>query len=260
MAKASTKKQKKRLRQAADFPPLKQLSQEQVSDICATLRISRRYVAELKDHLDELVDQVNGWMSREKTANRQRDGKRIETMRKRIAAAQYYLKGLEIDGRLAIRSAAARLADIVSGDWLRYRFPGDAPPVRSGIDRRHARSHYRDSTDEPHSNYQFIRYRAPETLSALLRDLDAVLASALTSLASDPRARGGQQPLTYRHNVLVNLCEIWERIGNNVAGTPKSDFVEFCHYIVEAMGWHTGGLDAAIPPAVTNWRNLRNLP
>ena len=120
------------------------------------------------------------------------------------------------------------------------------------------RSHYRDSTDEPHSNYQFIRYRAPKTLSALLRDLDAVLASALTSLASDPRARGGQQPLTYRHNVLVNLCEIWERIGKKVAGIPKSDFVEFCHYIVEAMGWHTGGLDAANPPGPAQRCDHRN--
>jgi len=156
------------------------------------------------------------------------------------------------------QARCARLADIVSGDWLRYRFPGDAPSVRSGIDRRHARSHYHDSTDEPHSNYQFIRYRAPKTLSALLRDLDAVLASALTSLASDPRPRGGQQPLTYRHNVLVNLCEIWERIGKKVAGTPKSDFVEFCHYIVEAMGWHTGGLDAANPPGPAQRCDHRN--
>jgi hypothetical protein len=92
----------------------------------------------------------------------------------------------------------------------------------------------------------------------LLRDLDAVLASALTSLACDPGARGGQQPLTYPHNVLVNLCEIWERIGKKVAGTPKSDFVEFCHYIVEAMGWHTGGLDAANPPGPAQRCDHRN--
>jgi hypothetical protein len=150
-------------------------------------------------------------MSREKAANRQRDRVRIINMRDYIAAAQNELtkaKGLGIDGRLAGRSAAARLADILSGDWLRYRFPGDAPskPTLGGV-RPPIREPVRGRTDVTYSNYQFIRSQAPETLRALLRDLDAVLASALTSLASDPRTRGGQQPLTYRHNSLWTTLE-----------------------------------------------------
>jgi hypothetical protein len=128
---------------------------------------------------------------------------------------------------------------------------GVRPPVREPV---------RGSADVTYLNYQFIRHRAPETLQALLRDLDSVLASALTSLASDPRARGGPQPLIYRHNVLVNLCEIWDRIGEDVVTTSKSNFAHFCNFVVEAMGWPTGGLDAAIPPAVKDWRNLRNRP
>jgi hypothetical protein len=180
-------------------------------------------------------------------------------MRKRIAAAQVKVKGLGINGRLALRSAAAPLADVLSGDWLRYRFPGDAPskPTLGGV-RPPTREPVRGRTDVAYSNYQFIRSQASETLQALLRDLDAVLASALTSLASDPRARGGQQPLTDRHYVLVNLCEIWDRIGEEVVVTSGSNFANFCNFTVEAMGWPTDGLDAAIPPAVKDWRNLRN--
>jgi hypothetical protein len=119
------------------------------------------------------------------------------------------------------------------------------------------REHDRDSTEETHSNYQFIRYHAPETFSALLHDLDAALASALAPLASDPRARGGPQPLIYRQNVLVNLCEIWTRIGEKVVVSPKSNFADFCHYVIEAMEWPTDGLAAAIPDAVGHWRNRR---
>jgi hypothetical protein len=198
-------------------------------------------------------------MSREETANRQRDRVRIEKIRKRIAAAQDELKGLGIDGRLAVRSAAVHLADIVSGDWLRYHFPGDAP-TRTSLTRGHPRGRDPDlerSNRQLHSNYQFIRYRTPETLQALLRDLDAVLASALTPLASDPRARGGRHPLGYRQNVIVNLCEIWNRIGKTPVGTRDSDFAVFCELVFEAMGWPTDGLDSAIPDAKKHWLNLR---
>jgi len=135
MAKASTRKQKKTRLKAANFPLPKHLSQEQVSDICATLRISARHVAEFKGRLDHLVDEVNGWMAGKKT--RQSDRTDIISMRKRIAAAQVKVKGLGINGRLALRSAAAPLADVLSGDWLRYRFPGDAPskPTLGGVCR-----------------------------------------------------------------------------------------------------------------------------
>ena len=112
VGQASIKKQKKRRLQAANFPPPKHLLQEQVSEICATSRISDRHTVLIKDFLDDLVDHVNGWMFQGKAANRQRDRKHIENMRKQIDAAQGELRCLGIDGRLAVRSAAAPLADI----------------------------------------------------------------------------------------------------------------------------------------------------
>jgi len=62
VGQASIKKQKKRRLQAANFPPPKHLLQEQVSEICATSRISDRHTVLIKDFLDDLVDHVNGWM------------------------------------------------------------------------------------------------------------------------------------------------------------------------------------------------------
>jgi hypothetical protein len=251
---------------SVDFRSPTPLSPEKVSEICEALGTSDRRAAELKDYLDKLVSHLRDWMSREKAANRRGDRDRIMKVRKRITDAQYQLKGLGIDGRLAVRSTAARLADIVSGDWLRSHFPGDAPSRTSllriprGIPR-YERDPGRDrEQDEKNSNYQFIRDRAPETLRALLRDLESVLDSALTSIESDPRARGGRQQFEYRDNVLLNLVNIYHLIGKTPVGTRDSFFAVFCKSVVEAMGWSTSGLNRAIPNAIKNFRNLQKNP
>jgi hypothetical protein len=239
-------------RKPEDFPLPKQLSREKISEICEACKISVQHAPELEDLLDELVTDLRDWMPREKEANRRGDRDHIIDSRKRIDQAQKELKWLGIDGKLAVRSAAARLADIVSGDWLRYHFPGDAPSRTSQlrISRdipRFGRDPDRDrDREQKHSNYQFIRYRAPETLRALLRDLESVLASALATLKADPRARGGRQPLEPRRHAIVNLAIIWRRIGKRVVGSPRSGFVDFCHRVFKAMGWRTRGLDSAI--------------
>jgi hypothetical protein len=255
VAKTSTKKQKIPRLKHANFPPPKRFSQEKISEICEDLRISDRHTTELKSYLDYLVDHVNEWMSQEKAVDRRSDRARIINMREYIAAAQYELtkaKGLGVDGRLAVRSIAERLADIVSGNWLRYHFSGHAPsrPMRSI--RQSPREPGRDET---YPNYQFIRHRAPKVLQGLLQDLKSALASALTLLDSDPRARGGPHPLTYRMNVILNLANIWHQIGKTPVGTPGSDFAIFCELVFKAMGWPTDGLGSAIPDAIKDFRN-----
>jgi hypothetical protein len=262
VAKASRKSRATGPLQPADFPAPKRLSREKFSEICAGFEISDRHATELKDYLDELVSYLHDWMSQEKAANRRADRDRIIKIRNRITAAQYELNGLGIDGRLAVRSTADRLADILSGDWLRYHFPGDAPSrttPRVPPPRAH-RTMREPSLDEKYSNYEFIRHRARETLLALLRDLESVLASALTSLDSDPRARGGRQPLAYRQNVILNLASIWHGIGQKVVGTHNSDFVVFCNYIFEVWGWPTDGLGRAIPNAIKDFRSRQKNP
>jgi hypothetical protein len=117
----------------------------------------------------------------------------------------------------------------------------------------------RGITDEDvrHFDYQFIRDRAPETLNALLRDLESALASALTSLDSDPRIRGGRRPLENRRLVIMNLADFWQRIGKKPVGTRDSVFAVFCEEIFVAMGWPIDGLESAIPDAIKSLRNRR---
>ncbi len=252
---ASTKKQKIPRLRPADFSPPRRLSQEKILEICGERKMSDRHAARLRDFLDKLVDYIHEWMSQEKEADRQNDRDRIIKMHDHVAAAQYELskaKGLGMDGRLALRSIAERLADILSGDWLRYHFPSDAPSRPPRAVRRSPREPNQDKT---HSNYQFLRHRAPETLQALLRDLESALASALGALSSDRRARGGPRPLEYRDNAILNLASIWDQIGKKPVSTPGSSFAIFCELVFEAMGWPTNGLDSAIPGAVKNWLN-----
>jgi hypothetical protein len=174
--------------QPTAFRPPTPLSQEHVSEICAGFGISDRHAAKLKNLFDELVSMLHGWMSQEKTfqekpANRQRDRTGIVKIRKQIADAQDELKELGIDGKKVVRSIAAPLADIVSGDWLRYHFPDDAPSRTGWLRRvpRSVRDPDREQRDwERNSNYQFMRDQATETLLALLQDLHSALASALT--------------------------------------------------------------------------------
>jgi hypothetical protein len=248
VAKPRRKNSATRPLQPADFPPPKRISREKVSEICAGLGISDRHEAKLKDYLDKLVSDLRDRM-RAKAGNRRDDRDRIIKIRKRITTAQYELNGLGIYGRLAVPAAAEQLAAILSSDFLRYHFPGDAPP-RS----------MRQPGVEVYSNYVFIRHRAPDILQALLRDLESVLASVLPPLDSLPGARGGRQPLTYRQSAILDLASFWHEIGKKVVGTPNSDFVGFCRYIFEVWGWRTDGLGRAIPNAITVFRYLQEFP
>src|SRR5262249_37584726 len=112
---------------------------------------------------------------------------------------------MSIHGRLAVRSTAKQLADVLSGDWLRNRFPSDAPskPMVGGRPPMHHPARVTTDADIAYFNYEFVRDRAPEILNALLRDLESALASALTSLDSHPGVFGGRQPLTHRHMVIA---------------------------------------------------------
>jgi hypothetical protein len=252
-----SEKQKTDHLQPADFPPPNRVPQEKVSEICEWLGVSHRLAAEVKNNLDDLVDYVHESMSQKKAADRKGDRGRISNMLAQIEDTRRQLRGMSIDGRLAVRSTAKRLADILSGDWLRYHFPSEAPskPMLGG--RPPMRQPTRGTTNEDviYFNYQFIRDQAPETLNALLRDLELGLASALTSFDSVPGARGGRQTLTHRHLVILNLANIWLRLGEKPVGTQGSNFAAFCAAIFEAIGWPTDGLESAIPDAIRSLRN-----
>jgi len=250
MAKTTRNSSAVRRLQPADFPLPKRLSQKQFSEICEMSKISNRHAAELKDFLDKLVSHLHDWILKDKMANRKADRDHIIASRKRITKLRDELEWLGIDGTLAVQSTAARLADIVSGDWLRDYFGGPSRTTR--VVPRSTRDPDRELRNwENRSNYYFIRGRAHETLQALLRDLDTVLASAQASLDSDSRARGGQRRLEHRHSAIVYLAKFWrDPIGKTPVGTPGSDFAIFCKSVFEAWEWPTNGLNRAIPKAL----------
>jgi hypothetical protein len=186
----------------ADFPPPKRISDEKFSEACEGFGIPDRHRKWAKASLDDLVDDFCDWIKEEEHRDRGNDLKRIEKAQRGISAALSQLKGLERDGRDALRiSGSEPLARILSADWVTHRFPRDAPskPKRIAIpssERPLVRQSPRDSTSEYEGlKLQFIRYRAPETFKAVLRDIETGLASAVRSLKSP----GGLHPLRYRH-------------------------------------------------------------
>jgi hypothetical protein len=247
----------------ADFPPPKRISDEKFLEACEGFDIPDHVREFAKTYLHRLVDDFRDWMKEEERRDRRNDLNRIEKAQRRIFAALHQLQGLERDGRDALRvSGSEPLARMLSADWVTQHFPRDAPskPERIAIassERPLVRQSARDSTSKYEGlKHQFIRYRAPEAFKAVLRDIETGLASTVRSLRlrSPP---GGRPTLRYRHDLIFNLADFWHRIGKKVVGTPKSNFVAFCHYIFEAMGWPTDGLDAAIPDAINDWRNRR---
>jgi hypothetical protein len=106
-----------------------------------------------------------------------------------------------------------------------------------------------------HRRYYFIRHRAPETLSAILGQIESALRTALQSQNLQPGAKGGRKSLTPRHYLIMNLAQFWTELGKAISMSKKSDFVAFCEAVAVAIGWpYDGMVDAAID-AVADWRN-----
>jgi hypothetical protein len=258
MKRHKSEAQKTKPLKLSDFPPPNRVSRQKASDICEWLGASGRLVEEVQNYLDDLVDYVRESMSQRKTTDLKGDRDHISNARDRIIDIRKELLGMGIDGRLAVRTTAERLSDILSGDWIRHQFPNDAPSKQMlGGDRAPMRVPARVSTEADifHSDYQFIRGRAPEILDTLLSDLETALASALISLNSQPGALGGRKALTHRHLVILNLANLWLRIGKEPVSTPGSLFAVFCEEIFKAIGWPVRGIEAAIPDALKNLRN-----
>jgi hypothetical protein len=103
-------------------------------------------------------------MKEDESRDRRIDLVRIQNAQDQISAALDQLQGLERDGRDALRYASSkRLATMLSADWVRHRFPGEAPSKPSA---RHHRPQYAHEYEG--LVHQFISYRAPEAFKAVL--------------------------------------------------------------------------------------------
>jgi hypothetical protein len=248
--------------QPSDFGLPNRLSQDRLSEICDGFGISNRTAAQMRERLDLIINAMRDWMSQEpKPGGAAKDRERIDKISGRIAAALLELQGLGTEGRDALRSIAHPIGSMLSADWIRQRFPDDdvAPPPAFNSSMRspmHSpeRNPERGPPPEPEDTYPkflFVEYRAQQTLTAILRELNSCLATPRKTLARD---LGGRRPLKHRHYLILNLAALWHSIERTVLTSPNSDFAVFCQAIFEAIGWPTRGLNATIPAVLREWR------
>jgi hypothetical protein len=93
-------------------------------------------------------------------------------------------------------------------------------------------------------------------MGAALKQIGRGLSEALRAFDLQPRSRGGQKPLLYRHYALVNLIDMWAEIGKKPSSDANSDCTAFCESVIVAIGWPTEGLSSAMPGAIKRWHYL----
>jgi hypothetical protein len=216
--------------------------------------------------LNRIIVAMNGLMDAERDVPpRRNDRNRIKKMHAKILRMISDFEGLGRDGRRGIRSGAEPIADMLSIDWFRGRFPNEEwpsrgrtvlrEPVRQPI-RQPIRGRSAEQIETGRKHW-FVRGRTADTLLAVLREIETRLGSALAALNATPGAYGGRPHLVYRHIFLIYLAEFWHSIGQKVSGGSGSTFASFCEHVAYAVGWPTEGVREAVPKTIKEWRELK---
>jgi hypothetical protein len=267
---ASNKKRragKKRLTDV-DFAIPRQITDEGFSLLCVTYDFPKQDQPDLRTFLDELVREFGIAMDYERRQpDRPFDRDRLEKALESAGSIAKLIEKLGPHGRRATRAFSKSFSPMLSAQWLNENFVDDAyAPQRSRLPtnsggrspehRPERDSEYFIEEESLRARLEFVEHRPVETFIALFREIQRGLKEALRSLALQPRSRGGQKPLVYRSDLIVNLAEIWTALGRNVVTSTTSDFAAFCEQVAVSIGWPDQGMAAAIPDAVKNWRNL----
>jgi hypothetical protein len=252
---------------SANFRSPKKITDSDFDEICGTSKILSSHRLDMKKRLDALVEAFGESMreTRRQPA-RKPDRKRLERALSYVEKAAAQTDKLGPSGRLAMRTISDSVAPMLSAQWLNEKFSDDdfAPqrsqlPSTTGLRSPYhtplRSQEYFIEEKSLEARFEFVQQRPVRTTSAVLREIKKGLATALRSLDLQPRSRGGREPLTYRHYLIMNLAEIWISFGRKVSTSAKSEFTTFCETVAEPMGWPTDGMSAAIPVAVRDWRN-----
>jgi hypothetical protein len=258
----------KRLRNE-DFRSPKRIEDEDWETICKTTGIPSGDRERLRMRVNELVDALKKWMSNDRTLpDRKSDREQIKEIFSHINAAAARTDKLGPAGHLAFKAISPFLASMLAAQWMNESFPDDDyTPQRSSVPeisselREGIRTSIRAPTYfiEEHSRearFQFVRQHPMKTLGAALKEIGRGLSEVLRTIDLQPRSRGGQEPLLYRHYAIVNLIEMWDEIGKQPSSGPNSACIAFCELVVVAMGWPSEGLSSAMPDAIDYWRHL----
>jgi hypothetical protein len=257
----------KRLRDQ-DFKIPKRISDAEWEALCETSRIAVKYRHQLRMRLNNVVDSLVGWMSEERNLpERKSDLAQVNDMLSHVDKAGAVISRLGPAGHLAFKAISPFLAPMLAAQWMNESFPdNDSTPKRSVPEefsglrcpprQTHRTSEYFIEEDSLEARFEFVRQNPAQTLKAALEQIDVGLREILCALDLQPRSRGGQKPLVYRHYAIINLIEIWDEMGRVPSSGPDSDCTSFCVEVIYAMGWPTKGLSAAMPDAIKHWRHL----
>jgi hypothetical protein len=258
----------KRLRNE-DFSIPKKITDDAWETICKTSRIPRGDGQRLKKRLDDFVDEFATWMRGERTLpDRKSDREQVTEILSDINAAAAQIDKLGPAGHLAFKAISPFVASMLSAQWMNESFPDDDyTPQRSSVPERFSelRESPRESIRAPtyfieeHSRetrLQFVRQHPVKTVGAALMEIGRGLSEVLRAFDFQPRSRGGQEPLRYRHYALINLIGMWSELGKEPSSGPNSDCTAFCESVAVAMGWPSEGLSWAMPDAIKHWRHL----
>jgi hypothetical protein len=261
----------KRLRNE-DFNIPKKITDEAWETICKTSGIPRGDGQRLKKRLDDFVDEFATWMRAERTQrDRKSDREQVIKVLSDINAAAAQIDKLGPAGHLAFKTISPFVASMLSAQWMNESFPDDddtpqrspvraespglRPPLRPSI-RTGAYSTYFIEEHSLETRLQFVRQKPVKTMGAALKTIAEGLSQVVRAFDLQPRSRGGQEPLRYRHYALINLIDMWDKIGKEPSSGPKSPCAAFCESVVAAMEWPSEGLSSAMPDAIKHWRHL----
>jgi len=263
MSKICTKRARLR---AEDFKIPKMISDEDFNLLCKNSNIDPSL--NTKRRLDGLVKAFIDLMCNERPRSFASDRKRLSDARSYIKKATAVISKLGPPGGTALTSISPFIAPMLAAHWMNERFSADAyapqkswvpsedaglrPPMRPP----HGARMYFVEEESLQARLEFVYRRPAQTVGAALNDLEKGLVAALRALDLLPGARGGQKPLVYRHDLIVNLAEIWDDMGKQVSSTENSEFISFCTGVAVLIGWPEEGMGAAIPKAIKDWRNL----
>jgi len=258
----------KRLRNE-DFRIPKRIEDEDWEMICKTAGISSGERQRLRVRLNYLVDALATWMSNDRRLpGRTSDREQVKEILSHIKAAAAQTYKLGPAGHLAFKAISPFVAAMLASQWMNESFPYDdntpqrlpvpegsfvlRPPLR--ISPRAPTYFIEELSRE--TRFQFVFQKPVKTMGEALKQLGERLSEVLRAFELQPRSRGGQEPLLYRHYALVNLIEMWVEIGGEPSSGPNSACTLFCESVVDAMGWPTEGLSSAMPDAIKHWHHL----
>jgi hypothetical protein len=258
----------KRLRNE-DFPDPKRIEDDDWEMICKTARIPTTEWPRLRQRLDDLIDAFATWMRNERMRpDRNSDRERIKKALSHIHRAVATMNRLGPAGHTAFRAISPLLSPMLAAQWIIESFPNDDwAPHRSSLPTES--SGWREPPRTPirapkylieehtlESRYKFVCHAPVQTTGAALKEIEKGVTNVLCSFDLQPKSKGGQKPLIFRHYMIINLIEMWDEIGRTPSSGPNSDCTSFCSSVVDAIGWPGEGLDSAMPDAIKHWRHF----